>query len=254
VSVIPLFILFHVKHIGNNQNITSVSLSRFLSYYRAVPKKQLRQQIIRPIHLNNQKPKTESIENPPPDYLPYNMYKNLQPMQQKPDQIHPVESSHSESSGTPVMKPKKRHSKLKLTGEVDLGKDRFKMRNERRKKKKKQPVEIPEKANEVFEETSLKEQFDVSTDQVVFITSTHRPTLRLEFETSEKPLEERTLEPSVAATMTTSEYKKKLEEKAQRRQRLIQKLKALTPEERQAFLLMKQQRAEAKKKGLEFGH
>lgn len=217
-----------------------------------MPKKQLRQQIIRPTQLNNQTPKNEAIENPPPDYLPYNMYKNLQPMQKKPDQIHPVENAHGESSQGAVVKPKKRHSKLKLTGEVDLGKDRFKMRNERRKKKKKQPVEVPEKVNEVFEETTVNERVEtMDSENIVFITSTHRPTLRLEFETSEKPLEERTLKPP---TTSTSEHKKKLDEKAQRRQRLIQKLKALTPEERQAFLLMKQQRAEAKKKGLEFGH
>jgi hypothetical protein len=91
----------------------------------------------------------------------------------------------------------------------------------------------------------------MDSDRVVFITSTHRPTFRLEFETSEQPLEERTLRPS---TTTSSDQKKKMDEKALRRQRLIQKLKALTPEERQAFLLMKQQRAEAKKKGLQFGH
>lgn len=196
---------------------------------------------------------------------------------QKPneDQIHPIDNSHGENPNTPAMKPKKRHSKLKLTGEVDLGKDRFKMRNERRKKKKKQPVEVSDKKNEVLVEnvsdkknevieevTKPKQQFkepfntvqtDVTmdSDRVVFITSTHRPTFRLEFETSEQPLEERTLRPS---TTTSSDQKKKMDEKALRRQRLIQKLKALTPEERQAFLLMKQQRAEAKKKGLQFGH
>jgi DNA-directed RNA polymerase specialized sigma24 family protein len=47
-----------------------------------------------------------------------------------------------------------------------------------------------------------------------------------------------------------AETKKKLDEKAMRRERLKEKLSKLSPEQRQAFLLMKQQRAEAKKKGL----
>ena len=66
----------------------------------------------------------------------------------------------------------------------------------------------------------------------------------LVFETTPEPIFER--------TTSTVEAKKKLDEKAMRRERLRQKLAALTPEEQQAFLLMKKQRADAKKKGLTF--
>lgn len=70
--------------------------------------------------------------------------------------------------------------------------------------------------------------------------------------TTEEPIIETT---QVAVEKTTlSEAKLKLNEKAHRRERLKQKLALLTPEERQAFLLMKQQRADAKKKGINAGH
>lgn len=70
--------------------------------------------------------------------------------------------------------------------------------------------------------------------------------------TTEEPIIETTQE-AVEKT-TISEAKLKLNEKAHRRERLKQKLALLTPEERQAFLLMKQQRADAKKKGISTGH
>lgn len=219
---------------------------------------------MRPTQLNNQKPAKvmEEMDTSPPDYLPYNIYKNLQPLQKPVEdvQIQPVSEGELAKPRDPMMRPKKRHSKLKLTGEVDLGGEQFRMRNERRKRKKKRPMETSTKANtEVFSVDSTlrqRDEFDlneIATEHSVeFVTSTHRPTLRLEFETSENPLEERTTKTTTSTA--SSDNKKKLQEKAQRRQRLIEKLKQLTPEERQAFLLMKQQRAEAKKKGLTFGH
>lgn len=237
------------------------------SYYRAVPKKQLRQQP-KPIQMYTQKPKVGedlSSSSSPPDYLPYNVYKNLQPMHQKPAEdakIHPVMSEGGEL--TPPKDPKKkRHSKLRLTGEVDLGQGAFRARNERRKKKKKL-IETSTRNNDVFsadatprerDDFDLNEVVTASEPRVVFVTSTQRPTLRLEFETSEQPIEERTTRTTTGSvTEQSPENKKKLQEKAQRRQRLIEKLKQLTPEERQAFLLMKQQRAEARKKGMTYGH
>lgn len=193
-----------------------------------------------------------------PDYLPYNFYKNLQPMHQKPVEdarIHPVSDSESIALKDPK---KKRHSKLQLTGEVDLmGRDKFRARNERRKKKKK-VIETSTRDNDVvFSADTTTRDYDFEMNEVVtgaarhrvvFMTSTQRPTLRLEFETSEQPIEERTTR-TITSTQAP-EHKKKLDERAARRQRLIEKLKQLTPEERQAFLLMKQQRAEAKKKGM----
>lgn len=62
-----------------------------------------------------------------------------------------------------------------------------------------------------------------------------------------------TSRPAIIERTTLSELRKKMEEKALRRERLKEKLAKLTPEERQAFLLMKQQRAEAKKKGFKIG-
>lgn len=238
------------------------------SYYRAVPKKQLRQQP-KPIQMYTQKPKVVddlSDASSPPDYLPYNVYKNLQPMHQKPAEdakIHPVMNDGGELA-PPKDPKKKRHSKLKLTGEVDLGQGAFRARNERRKKKKKL-IEASTRNNDVFsadattprerDDFDLNEVVTASEPRVVFVTSTQRPTLRLEFETSEEPIEERTARTTTASvTEQSPEIKKKLQEKAMRRQKLIEKLKQLTPEERQAFLLMKKQRADARKKGMTYGH
>lgn len=205
------------------------------------------------------------MDTSPPEYLPYNIYKNLQPMQ-KPSEdihIHPVSEGELSKPRDPMLRPKKRHSKLKLTGDVDLGGEQFRKRNEQRKKKKKRPIETSTKTNnDIFSVDTTRrhlerDEFELNElatePNVIFVTSTHRPTLRLEFETSENPLEERTTK-ATPKTTESSDSKKKMQEKAQRRQRLIEKLKQLTPEERQAFLLMKQQRAEAKKKGLTFAH
>lgn len=171
-------------------------------------------------------------------------------MQQKAqeDTIHPLRSPHAANPKQPSARPKKRHSRpLKLTGEVNLGTNKFTNRDKKqRQKQQKKPVDIP--AADV-EETVTNAgrhhhhkhpndipEVDTTTAQILMET--------LIFETTPEPIVERT------TSAISDEAKKKLDEKALRRERLRQKLAALSPEEQQAFLLMKKQRADAKKKGL----
>ena len=167
-------------------------------------------------------------------------------MQQKAqeDNIHPVRNSLPENRRQPSQRPRKRHSRpLNLTGEVNLGTNKF---NRREKKQRRKPVNTLEETvtnagrhhhhnipNEI--ETTETTQATVSTS-----TSTQAPT--------EPPILE-TTQASVDKSLLLAE-KKKLDEKALRRERLRAKLAALTPEERDAFLLIKQQRAEARKRSL----
>lgn len=128
-----------------------------------------------------------------------------------------------------------------------MGTDQFKHR-EKKQRKKKKPVEVH--TNEV--------------DSVTVVTNPgrhhHHPSTASEaIEETTTPMETTTEEVLIETTQTTtdreiSEVKRKLREKSDRRERLKQKLMQLSPEERQAFLLMKQQRADARKKGLTYGH
>lgn len=181
---------------------------------------------------------TESITNPP-DYLPYNAYKNLETMQEKKTQ----EDVHSQISALqpqeqPSLKQRKRHSKpIKISGDVDLGMS-FNQKNQRRRQQKnkktttttQQPNHHHHPNNALPEPEIVKEETTSNFENEEFTTD------------APAPIEKSTM----------SEQKKKLEEKALRRERLKAKLAQLTPEERQAFLLMKQQRADARKKGLSF--
>lgn len=207
------------------------------SHYRIIPKRN-RSSPNKAIQLNNQIAKGETSENAP-DYLPYSVYSNLEPLQQKPhEDIHPVRSPHAVNPKQPSLKPKKRHSRpLKLTGEVNLGTNKFNSRDRKQRIKERQrPVETVTNPTRHHHHPN-----DIPDIPVIETTSTATPTL---------PTEEYVEETTHFIERTTmSEAKRKLEEKAHRRERLKAKLAALTPEERQAFLLMKQQRADAKKKG-----
>lgn len=198
-----------------------------------VPKKN-RQSANR--RLSSQIPPTEQPDNAP-DYLPYSAYSNLEQMQQKTheDVIHPLHASDSRQA---TMKPRKRHSKLKLTGEVNLG-DQFKHVRKPRPSERRKKVEPP-RVNAIEEE------------EIVTSTTQQLPN---EIESGNEVTERATEAPETSTAFVigkkeASEMQRKLDEKAMRRERLKAKLAQLTPEERQAFLLMKQQRAEAKKKGL----
>lgn len=170
------------------------------------------------------------------------MYKHLQ--QKAQEDIHPLGSPYAANPKQPSQKPKKRHSRpLKLTGEVNLGTNKFSNRD-RKQKKERQPVNIP--AQETVTNAGRHHHHPNDIPEVeTTSTTTEATTEALVFETTQAPIVERT---------TVSDAKRKLDEKAMRRERLKQKLAALTPEERQAFLLMKQQRAEAKKKGLNYAN
>lgn len=219
-----------------NRRFISFFRSTNDSAYRNVPKRN-RQNPNRTIQLNNQIPKGETTDNAP-DYLPYSVYSNLEQMQQKAqEEIHPLRSQQAVEPKLPSQKPKKRHSKpLNLTGEVNLGTNKF--RNRERKQRVRKPVEV------ITEEvvTNAGRHHHHPNDILEVETTPTQATTELEIlGTTPTP---------IADKVSALEAKKKLDEKAQRRERLKQKLAALTPEERQAFLLMKQQRADAKKKGL----
>jgi hypothetical protein len=235
------------------------------SLYRNVPKKN-RHNPNKSIQLNNVIAKEEVMENTA-DYLPYSVYSNLEQMKQKAqeDTIHPLRSPHAANPKQPLARPKKRHSRpLKLTGEVNLGTNKFTNRDKKQRQKQQQkhhqkPVDIPAAA---VEETVTNTEEAVTNagrhhhhkhpnDIVEIETTTSSGLALLEtliFETTPEPIYERTTS-FVEQETTSLDMKKKLQDKAMRRDRLRQKLAALTPEEQQAFLLMKKQRAEAKKKG-----
>lgn len=207
---------------------------------------------------------TTSSTTAPPEYLPYNAYKNLETMDRKPQQ-HQQEDVNSQISALqpelqqPLLKQRKRHSKpIKISGNVDLGMN-FNQRNQRKKKNRKTTTEYPSQQqqhqhnhhhheihhpNNALPEPDVSEKIEEETtvtlapgfieEEISLVTTTTT--------TTDAPIEKSTM----------SELKKKLEEKAMRRERLKAKLAQLTPEERQAFLLMKQQRADARKKGLTF--
>ncbi|CRK96090.1 CLUMA_CG009526, isoform A [Clunio marinus] len=211
----------------------STNANRNRSVYRNVPKRN-RINKEKSIQLYNQLPKAENSDNVP-DYLPYSAYNNIEQLKQKvqEDTIHPL---HASNPRQPPVKPRKRHSRpLQLTGEVNLG---FKSRNREKKLQKSvKPVEVVTNAGRHHHHPN-----DILQD----------PTTTMEVLTDQPQIIEVTTQPPIVERTTKSEAKRKLQEKAERRERLRQKLKALSPEERQAFLLMKQQRADAKKKGLNY--
>lgn len=204
--------------------------------------------------MNNKFPKTEFADNAP-DYLPPSVYTNLEQLQQKAqeDVIHPVDSPHAANPKLPSQRPKKRHSKpLKLTGEVNLG-NQFKHERRQRPKERRKPVENRE--NAIVEEpvTNPVRHHHHIENEIQEVEQTPETTTMAEAATEAatvSDLIDDSAKVSEEDKILAAETKKKLDEKAMRRERLKEKLSKLSPEQRQAFLLMKQQRAEAKKKGL----
>lgn len=118
--------------------------------------------------------------------------------------------------------------------------------------------------NNALPETEVKTENDDEESKPIiefkpvleFLTSPPEPVERTTASTSttsSTTVSSSTVGPAIIERTTMSELRKKLEEKAQRRERLKEKLAKLSPEERQAFLLMKQQRADARKKGFKIG-
>jgi hypothetical protein len=204
---------------------------------------------------NDIKKNDASSTTPLPEYLPYNAYKNLENMKQKPQEdIHPLQHVPTDQQS---LKQRKRHS-LKLTGNVDLGTDMFKRKPKKPKKVVKKEEEEEQQQQQQSEShhhhhhrhhpnAALPEIPEAELKPEVTTTTTTKGTTVAQTTTSST-----TIAPAVIEESTLSELKRKLEEKAQRRERLKAKLAQLTPEERQAFLQMKQQRAEARKKGMSY--
>lgn len=220
------------------------------SLYRNVPKKN-RSNPNKTIQLKNQIPKGEISPENAPDYLPYNVYSNLEQLQQKAqeDVIHPLRSPHAENPKKPSVKPRKRHSRpLKLTGEVNLGPNKFNNREKKlRQKERKKPTEHPINTIEVTNAARHHHRHNIQNE----IKDVETTTLTAETDSIPTTTESIIIETTQStSTLRTTEEKRKLDEKAHRRERLKAKLAQLTPEEREAFLLMKAQRAEAKKRGI----
>lgn len=190
--------------------------------------------------------RTTTTPTSAPEYIPYNVYKNLEKIEQKPQEdIHSQLSALQPELPT-SLKQRKRHSKpIKINGEVDLGMS-FKRHNQKKRQKTKKTTENPNLVhhhpNNALPEPEIpKIEFETAPPVLVIDEYTTTTTASTSTDAS-APIE----------TTTMSELKRKLEEKAFRRERLRAKLAQLTPEERQAFLLMKQQRADARKKGLSY--
>lgn len=173
------------------------------------------------------------------------MYKNLETFEQKPQEDVHSQLSALQPEQPNSLKQRKRHSKpIKITGDVDLGMN-FKRNQKKRQKTKKSTVhpQFNHHPNNALPEPEIA-KIEIETAP---------PVLVIDEESTTASTTSTTTDASVPIENTTmSEMKKKLEEKALRRERLKAKLAQLTPEERQAFLLMKQQRAEARKKGLSY--
>lgn len=181
-----------------------------------------------------------------PDYLPYNVYKNLETFEQKPQEDVHSQLSALQPEQQTSLKQRKRHSKpIKITGDVDLGMNFNHKRNQKKRQKTKKATEHPQfnhHPNNALPEPEIA-KIEIETAPPVLVIDEESTTASTTSTTdASAPIENTTM----------SELKKKLEEKALRRERLKAKLAQLTPEERQAFLLMKQQRAEARKKGLSY--
>lgn len=236
--------------INHTRNIFSSALLHSISLYRNVPKRN-RVNPGKTIQLNNNFPKTELADNAP-DYLPPSVYTNLEQLQQKAqeDVIHPVQSPHATNPKVPSMRPRKRHSKpLKLTGEVNLG-SQFKHERRQRPKDRRKPVD-----NSIVEEpvTNPVRHHHHVENEIQDVEEVPETTTTAEAATeavTESDLIDDMAKQSEDDKILAAETRKKLNEKAMRRERLKEKLSKLSPEQRAAFLLMKQQRADARKKGL----
>ena len=213
--------------------------------------------------------------------------------QKPQEDIHPINSATNvKELDQESLKQRKRHS-LKLSGDVDLGLKKKKRTKGKKVEKKNPVEEVvPQQSiidennnsddsgrkhqhhkhhhnhnhhhhpNNALPETEVKVENEDESKPIIefkpvleFLTSPPEPVERTtaSSSTTTTTLSSSTVGPAIIERTTMSELRKKLEEKAQRRERLKEKLAKLTPEERQAFLLMKQQRADARKKGFKIG-
>lgn len=199
-----------------------------------------------------------------PDYLPYNVYSNLNTLKQKPQEdIHPHQLTPSELS--PQLKQRKRHSRpLKLSGDVDLGTSMLRKNRQKVKKVTNDDVTVTKNnlndenvehhhkhhhhhhhPNNALPESEPEVEFKAEIiPQEIANNELEQPTTveqiiemdessTTEAATTTTTQSTSTAAPAIIERTTLSELKKKLEEKAQRRERLKAKLALLTPEERQ---------------------
>ena len=137
--------------------------------------------------------------------------------------LHPVHNSHAVFHQQVNMKPKKRHSVLKLTGEVNLGIDK---RERKRGNKQQSHLQKPDKPVEKIIGTTTRRSTTTST-----VSSTTIPTTTTEY-----------LSP------TTTQKSSTTISNSARIERLKQRLAKLSPEDKNSFLQMKRERVETKKK------
>lgn len=211
-----------------------------------------------------QAPQTQKVparmeEISPPDYLPFIEYNNMEQMKQKSqeissvhsDLIHPVLNSPASDPRKPLQKPRKRHSGLKLTGEVNLGTDRF-MREKKRHKNSQRKAQRaqgpkPNGIEETFTNPSrhhhkMQVQDTTTTQAAVTTTTTVTAAPTTQIATTQEP------ESTEFISTTNTLLQNIRNDKAIRLEKLKQRLAKLTAEERLEYVAMKRQRAEAKKK------
>lgn len=135
--------------------------------------------------------------------------------------LHPVHNTHAIAHEENV-KPKKRHSVLKLTGEVNLGLDK---RERKRARKQQGGVQKGTKPSATTSTASHRRTPTTTTE--------HSPTT-----TTEQSLETTTTAQSYSTTISNSA----------RLERLKQRISKLSPEDKQVYLQMKRERLETKKK------
>ncbi|CAO1308531.1 unnamed protein product [Diamesa hyperborea] len=227
--------------------------------YRAVPKKNRVNQVRLPQAPQTQKVPARMEEISPPDYLPFIEYNNMEQMKQKSqeisnvhsDLIHPVLNSPASDPRKPLQKPRKRHSGLKLTGEVNLGTDRF-MREKKRHKNSQRKAQRaqgpkPNGIEETFTNPSrhhhkMQVQETTTTQAAITTTSTVTAATTTQIATTKEP------ESTEFISTTNTLLQNIRNDKAIRLEKLKQRLAKLTAEERLEYVAMKRQRAEAKKK------
>lgn len=143
--------------------------------------------------------------------------------------LHPVHNTHAIGHGENV-KPKKRHSVLKLTGEVNLGIDK---RERKRARKQQGGVQKGIKPSATTTSTAFPGRNPpITTEQS---PSTSAPT------TTEQSLE------TTTPTTTTQGYSTTISNSV-RLERLKERLAKLSPEDKKVYLQMKRERLETKKK------
>lgn len=137
--------------------------------------------------------------------------------------LHPIHNSHAIAHGQNV-KPKKRHSVLKLTGEVSLGIDKRERKRGREQQGGLQKIERTRGNGRITTKLTPSKSAPKTT-----------PTTTTEYS------------PETTTPTTTTQVSSTTISNSARIERLKQRLAKLSPEDKQEYLQMKRERVETKK-------